>query len=117
MLNGILNDLVRGVKGASAAVFLDGDGEMIAEAGAGGHDLKVRGAWNEIHLDRIKGITRRLNLGSVHAVLCTLDEGSELIAPVSSDYCLLLLMSPYADLRSAMHEIGKAIELLAKDIE
>jgi predicted regulator of Ras-like GTPase activity (Roadblock/LC7/MglB family) len=117
LLNGILNDLVRGVTGASAAVFLDGDGEMIAEAGAGGYDLKVRGAWNEIRLDRIKEVARRLNLGSIHAVLCSMDEGCELIAPVSTDYCVLLLLSPYADLRSALHELGKAIELLAKDIE
>ncbi len=116
MLDQILTDLITSVKGASAAIFVDGDGEAIAQAGQTSQDIKLLGAWKEIHLDSIKEITGRLGLGTVHAVLFSLDEGNELIAPVMDDYCLILFMSSYTDIRLAMQEVPKAIELLKKDI-
>jgi hypothetical protein len=45
-----------------------------------------------------------------------LDEGNDLIAPVGEDYCLILFMSSYSDIRQAMAEMMKSIELLKKDI-
>lgn len=117
MLQQILDDLVTAVPGASAALFVDGDGEAIVETGDAEKDIKLLGAWKEIHLDRIKGITNRLGLGSVQAVLFSLDEGNELIVPVEPDYCLILFLSPYADLRNAMNGLEKAIVQVKKDIE
>ena len=117
MLETILEDLVSSVGGAQAAIFLDGDGESIAQAGRTSMDMKLLGAWKEIHLDQIKSISERLGMGTVHAVLFSLDEGNELIAPVVDDYCLLLFLSAYADLQEAMTALKIAIELLIKDIE
>ncbi len=121
MLDQILNDLIDSVKGASAAIFVDGDGEAIVEAGSvqgdPRKDIRLLGAWKEIHLDRIKDIAGRLGLGAVQAVLFSLDEGNELILPVAPDYCLILFMSSFADIRQAMNEAAKAIERLKKDIE
>ena len=117
MLDQILNELITSVRGASAAIFVDGDGEAIVQAGETKKDIKLLGAWKEIHLDRIKEITGSLGLGSVKAVLFSLDEGNELIVPVDPDYCLILFMSPYADILHAMTELDKAIVLVKKDIE
>lgn len=117
MLDKILNDLLSAVKGASAAIFVDGDGEAVVQAGDTQRDIRLLGAWKELHLDRIKVITAQLGLGSVQAVLFSLDEGNELIAPVGQDYCLILFMSSYSDIRQAMAEMMKSIELLKKDIE
>lgn len=117
MLDKILDDLIASVRGASAAIFVDGDGEAIVQAGETKKDIKLLGAWKEIHLDRIKEITGRLGLGTVNAVLFSLDEGNELIVPVEPDYCLILFMSSYADIRNALTELDKAIVLLKKDIE
>lgn len=116
VLEQILKDLISAVKGARAAAFLDGDGELIAQAGDGVREIKLLGAWKEIHLDHIKEITSRLSLGSVKAVLFSLDEGTELIAPVHEDYSLILFMSAFSDVREAMNELGVASELLKKDI-
>ncbi len=116
MLDQILKDLVASVKGASAAIFLDGDGEAIVQVGETTRDIKLLGAWKEIHLDRIKDIAKRLGLGTVNAVLFSLDEGNELIAPVMDEYCLILFMSSYTDIRLAMQELPKTIERLKKDI-
>lgn len=117
MLDQIVNDLIIAVKGASAAIFVDGDGEAVVQAGDTQRDIRLLGAWKEIHLDRIKEITTQLGLGSVNAVLFSLDEGNELIVPVGTEYCLILFMSSYSDIRQALAEMMKSIELLKKDIE
>jgi len=117
VIDQILNNLISSVKGASAAIFLDGEGEFIAQAGDASRDIKFLGAWKEIHLDQIKDITQRLGLGTVQAVLFSHDQGNELLAPVATEYCLLLFLSSYADLKNARDELSKAIELLKKEVE
>lgn len=117
VINDILEELVASVRGSRAAIFLDMDGESIAQAGDSSADLKLMGAWKEIHLDHIKDISGRLGMGAVHAVLFSLDEGNELIAPVAGDYCLLLHLSAFANLQEAMAALKIAIERLKKDIE
>ena len=117
MLDQILDELITSVRGASAAIFVDGDGEAIVQAGEAEKDLRLLGAWKELHLDRIKEITGRLGLGTVKAVLFSLDEGNELIVPVEPDYCLILFMSPYSDIRLAISELEKTIARVQKDIE
>jgi predicted regulator of Ras-like GTPase activity (Roadblock/LC7/MglB family) len=117
LIEKILQDLIASVPGAKAVIFLDGDGETIVQAGEAVADIKLLGAWKEIHFDHIKEITQRLGLGSVQAVLFSLDEGNELIVPVAGDYCLLLFLSAFASPLEAMTHLKKAVELLRKDIE
>ncbi len=117
MLNRILEDLLGSVDGAKAAIFLDNDGEAIAQAGDATGDMKLLGAWKEIHLDHIKEISGRLGMGNVQAVLFSLEHGNELIAPVAGEYSLLLFLSTFANIHSAMKALKIAIELLKKDIE
>jgi len=112
----ILNNLLSSVNGAEAAIFLDGDGESISQAGKLNNDMKLLGAWKEIHLDRIKEISGRLGLGTIQAVLFSLEDGNELVAPVAGEYCLMLFLSAYASMQEAMAELSKAIELLKRDI-
>jgi len=116
LLEKILGRLITSVDGAQAAIFLDNDGEAIAQSGEVAVDVKLLGAWKEIHLDHIKEITGRLGLGTVHAVLFSLEEGNQLIAPVLNDYCLLLLLSPYANLHVAMACLRTAIDELVVEI-
>jgi hypothetical protein len=116
VLDRILGDLVAGVSGASAALFLDGDGEMIAQAGKADPQLGLRGAWKEIHLDQIKAVAAGLHLGQVRAVLFSLDDGNELVTPISPDYSLILFLSSYSDLRQAMSVTQHAIDLILQDI-
>jgi len=111
-----MQELIDAVPGARAAIFLDGEGESIAQSGDAVNDIKLQGAWKEIHLDRIKEITNRLGLGDVNAVLFSLDEGNELMVPVEKEYCLVLFLSAFADLQKAMMELQNTIEKIMKDI-
>ncbi len=112
----ILEDLLTSVKGARATIFLDTDGESIAQAGDSSIDMKLQGAWKEIHLDHIKEISGKLGMGDVHAVLFSVEEGNELIAPVAGEYCLLLFLSTFANLQEAIAALKTAIERLKQDI-
>ncbi len=117
LISGILQDLISSVGGAQAAIFLDGEGEFIAQAGNASVDVKLVGAWKELQLDRIKETAGRLGLGDIRAVLYSHDEGNELVVPVANEYCLLLFLSAYADLREALARLKDTIERLKKDIE
>jgi predicted regulator of Ras-like GTPase activity (Roadblock/LC7/MglB family) len=117
VLDKILQDMILTVSGARAAIFLDDEGESIAESGYYNGDVKLLGAWKEIHLDHVRNIAKRLGLGCVHAVLFSHDEGNELIVPVSGEYCLLVFLSAYTHIQDALTGIKSAAELLKKEIE
>lgn len=116
VLQSILKDVMTSVPGTRAVIFLDGEGESIAETGESAVDMKMLGAWKEIHLDSIREITTRLGLGDVQAVLFSLDEGNELIVPVGDDYCLLLRLSLFAPVQDALAGVKRAVELLSKEV-
>jgi predicted regulator of Ras-like GTPase activity (Roadblock/LC7/MglB family) len=111
-----MNDLVVSVHGAHTAIFLDGDGEMISQSGDDDIDVQLIGAWKEIELDKIREISKRLNLGDVRAVLFSLDQLNELVVPIEDEYCLLLLLSAYANIQEAMTGIRNTIERLKEEI-
>ncbi len=117
MFKRILEDMLSSVSGARAVIVLDGDGEAIAQAGDNAADMRLLGAWKEIHLDHIRAIAKRLELGTVHAVLFSLDEENELIIPVWGEYCLLLFLSTYAHVQDAMTGVKAAVEQLRKEVE
>lgn len=116
MIKQILNDLVTAVNGAQTAIFLDDEGETIAQSGDHDIDVQLIGAWKEIELDRIKDVSKRLKLGEVHAVLFSMDQMNELVVPVADEYCLLLLLSAYANIQDAMTGVKNTIERLKEEI-
>ena len=117
LIQQILDDLIASLPGSRAAVFLDNEGETISLSGIYSGDVKLLGAWKEIHLDHIRDIAERLGLGAVNAVLFSLDEGIELIVPVARDYCLLLIVSNFANIQDALAGLRVTVERLRKDIE
>jgi len=117
MFKNILEDVLSSVSGSRAVIFLDGEGEAIAQAGSHAADIRMLGAWKEIHLDQIRDIARRLGIGDIHAVLFSLDGGNELLVPVSGEYCLLVFLSAYAGVQDAMAGLKTAVERLKQEIE
>ena len=116
MIKRILEDLVASENGVRAAIFLDGEGETIAQSGDRNFEVQLIGAWKEIHLDRIKAISKKMKFGDVRAVFFSLDKGRELVVPVADEYCLVLLLSIYADFQTALIGAGSAGERLKSDI-
>ena len=117
MFQKILEDVLPTINGARAAIFLDGDGESIAQAGEHAGDMQFLAAWKEIHLDHIREIAERLGMGSIHAVLFSLDEGNELVIPVVDEYSLIVFLSSYAHIRDALAGLKNAVEMLKKEMQ
>jgi predicted regulator of Ras-like GTPase activity (Roadblock/LC7/MglB family) len=117
MLDQILEDLLLSVKECRAVIFLDGEGEAIAHAGGRAEDLKLLGAWREIHLDLIRDSSRRLGIGDVRAVFFSLDRGNELLIPVSGEYCLLVFLSASAGVQTVMAKLKTTVERLKREVE
>jgi predicted regulator of Ras-like GTPase activity (Roadblock/LC7/MglB family) len=117
MLDRILEEVLTSVNGSRAVIFLDGEGEAIAQAGGNAEDIKLLGAWKEIHLDQIRESARRLGLGDIRAVFFSLDGGNELLVPVSGEYCLLVCLSAYAGVQVVMAKLKTAVERLKREVE
>jgi predicted regulator of Ras-like GTPase activity (Roadblock/LC7/MglB family) len=116
LIKRILDDLVAEGNEVRAAIFLDGEGETIGQSGERDVDIQMIGAWKEIHLDQIKDISKRLKIGNVRAVLFSMDKEQELVIPVADEYCLVLILSVYANFRVALNSAGNAVERLKEDI-
>lgn len=117
MLDQILQGALSTVRGSRAVIFLDGDGEAIAHAGGNAEDIKLLGAWKEIHLDQIRDSARRLGIGDVRAVFFSLEGGNELLVPVSGEYCLLVFLSAHAGVQEAMVKLKTVIGQLKREVE
>lgn len=113
----ILDNVLLEVKGARAVIFLDGDGESIAQAGEHTGDMEFLAAWKEIHLDQIRAIAGRLGMGSVHAVLFSHEQGNELVIPVVDEYSLVVFLSSYAHVKDALNSLKGAVDQLKKEIQ
>lgn len=116
MIKQILDDLVAELPGAQATIFLDGDGEAISQSGVQDFDVRLIGAWKEIQLDRIKDISKNLGLGSVHAVMYSLDQRNELVIPIEEEYCLLLILSPITSIQECLYRAQGGLERLKREI-
>ena len=117
MLDQILEEVLFSVKGSLAVIFLDGEGEAIAHAGGNAEDIKLLGAWKEIHLDQIRESARRLGIGDVRAVFFSFDGGNELLVPISGEYCLLVFLSAYVGVQDVMAKLKTAVERLRREVE
>jgi hypothetical protein len=117
MLNLILEDVLSSINGSRAVIFLDGEGEAVAQAGGNAAEIRLLGAWKEIHLDHIRNIALRLGIGDIHAVLFSLDGWNELLVPVSGEYCLLVILSAYAGVQDAMAGLKTVVKRLRQEIE
>jgi len=109
-----LRNLLNGVPGVLAVVFVDGEGECIDYYGdVDPFDLKIAGAQLAPMHDEV---ARRLG-GFLGAPLVHLrgERASYLYVPVSVDYYLVALLSAYASWWEALDDVTAARDDLRKE--
>jgi predicted regulator of Ras-like GTPase activity (Roadblock/LC7/MglB family) len=90
----ILDDLVRSVPGASGALLLDSEGEVVFQAGARDFRHKLIGAYQGIALAVARRSARRHGMGEIEALTCRYSEASVVLRPLKDGYYFVLSLRP-----------------------
>jgi predicted regulator of Ras-like GTPase activity (Roadblock/LC7/MglB family) len=102
----ILKELVEYVDGAEGAILLEADGEAVQWFSKSDVDqLKLRAAYIALTAQSCKEITRQLNLSSKDATLIAYHGASFLVSELESDYMVILVMDPSANIGKALYKI------------
>jgi predicted regulator of Ras-like GTPase activity (Roadblock/LC7/MglB family) len=99
----LLDDLVRSVVGAEAALLLDETGEVAVESGPRRDRHRLIGAYQGIALLALERLSGRHGLGRVVCVQCRYARGTLLMRPVKDGYYLVLLLAAGATVAEAAH--------------
>ncbi|MGH9457705.1 MAG: roadblock/LC7 domain-containing protein [Thermoanaerobaculia bacterium] len=91
----ILDQLVDGVDGALAAVFIHDDGETVETVGTlSDYDLKVIGAYQGIFLTRVKALCKALDHGEPQRLKIEWNGSKILNCPIDEEYSVVLVVTP-----------------------
>ena len=116
MFERILNDLSTSA-GAAGAIMIDRDGEIVASWAAGPDmQMDLIGAHHGIILSIIKDISSRHDLSTVGHVAITTDKARLVISTVKEGYCVVMALGRETPVGKALHEAGKAVERIEKEM-
>jgi predicted regulator of Ras-like GTPase activity (Roadblock/LC7/MglB family) len=112
----ILQDLIQCTRGARAALLLDGDGEVVVEAGERDERHRLIAAYQGITLMSLRRLAGRYEWGGVRHVVLRYQEGSLIVRPLRDAYYLLVALSPDAPVAEGLHRTGFAQDLMDREI-
>ena len=112
----ILQKLIAAVAGAQAALLLDGQGEVVVEAGVKDDRHRLIAAYHGIALSTVQRTTGRYDVGALHLVLCRYAWGSVILRPLKEGYYLIVSLLPSASLAAGVHHSARAQQSLNAEI-
>lgn len=115
----VLEELMDSVPGTLGAILADWEGEMVDQvARMDEYELKVVGATKGILLTRVQDALKRLRSSSLQEMVITTDQVQTLIAPVTAEYFLVLILRRDEQvLGRAMFQVKRCVGALKKEIE
>jgi predicted regulator of Ras-like GTPase activity (Roadblock/LC7/MglB family) len=106
----ILDDLVRSVPGASGALLLDSEGEVVFQAGARDYRHKLIGAYQGIALAIARRSARRHGMGEVASLTCRYAGASVVLRPLKDGYYVVLSLEPGSHV-SVAERVSESVRL------
>ena len=102
----LLEALVKAVPGATGALLLDAEGEVVVDAGQAGDRDRHRliGAYQGLALAGLLRVAGRYELGAVRYMVRRHDAGTVILRPQRDGYYMVLILSPDARIAQAVHE-------------
>jgi predicted regulator of Ras-like GTPase activity (Roadblock/LC7/MglB family) len=97
----ILDELVRSVPGASGALLLDSEGEVVVQAGERDYRHKLIGAYQGLALSVARRIARRHGTGDVRALTCRYSGAALVLRPLKDGYYFVLSLRAGAHVAEA----------------
>jgi predicted regulator of Ras-like GTPase activity (Roadblock/LC7/MglB family) len=99
----LLQALVRSVAGVRGALLLDGEGEVVVEAGSRDQRLRLIGAYHGIALAQLRRTHARLGSGAFEYLLGRYALGYVILRPLKDGYYLVVALAPEASVSLGLH--------------
>ena len=118
-LQQILDDLVHGAPGATAAILADWEGEAVVISAANGvsdYDIKVIGAHYGVLLNLVRDLNQRMGLGDAGELTYLQEQFHVVVTTINNEYYLVLTFKPESLPARARPAVKKAIRELAPEI-
>lgn len=90
----LLDELIRSVPGAQAALLLDALGERVVEAGERDYRHRLIGAYQGIALNRAREASARHDVGMICYLLGRYRCGTLILRPLKDGYYLVVSLAP-----------------------
>jgi predicted regulator of Ras-like GTPase activity (Roadblock/LC7/MglB family) len=104
----ILEELLRSINGARAALLLDSEGEVVVDAGPRDDRHRLIGAYQGIALASIRRLAGRYDWGGVRHVVCRYAEGTLILRPLRDGYYLVVALSAEGLIGQGLHQTDAA---------
>jgi predicted regulator of Ras-like GTPase activity (Roadblock/LC7/MglB family) len=112
----ILEELLSRVKGATSALLLDAQGELVVGAGSLDERQRLIGAYAGISLGMaLRGVEHQ-EAGRIRQLLWRHERGSVVLCPLKDGYYLVLSLGPHALLAAGVHHAEEAHRRLDEEI-
>ena len=115
-IDSILEQLVRDVPGARAALLLDRQGEVVLEAGERNDSHRLVAAYQGLALDAARQAAERCAIGLVSHLVTRYEEGSVVLQALKDGYFLVLTVANETLQGLAVHRSSRAAEALNAEI-
>jgi predicted regulator of Ras-like GTPase activity (Roadblock/LC7/MglB family) len=99
----LLDGLVRSIDGVRGALLLDGEGEVVVQAGERGERPRLVGAYQGIALAQVRRTHARLSSGTIEYVLGRYAWGHVIVRPLKDGYYLVLSLGPGASVSRGLY--------------
>src|SRR5579859_6810243 len=112
----LLEDILRSVSGADAALLLDKEGEVVVEAGAKLERHRLIGAYQGLTLAALSKVTERYELGGLEYLVRRHAAGSVILRPLRDGYYLVVSLSPGVPVGPGVFRSAVAQERLNEEL-
>ena len=99
----LLDNLLRSVDGAQAALLMDSEGELVMQAGTRDFRYRLIGAYQGIGLATARRTGQKHAVGAIHYILCHYSQGEILLRPLKDGYYLVVCLANGANLAQGVH--------------
>ncbi len=112
----LLEQLLRSVDGAFAALLLDAEGEVVVEAGEKGERLRLIGAYQGLALQAVRKLATQYEMGTLHYMLRRHDTGTIILRPLKDGYYLVVSLRPEVPAALGVHQSAITQERINEEL-
>jgi predicted regulator of Ras-like GTPase activity (Roadblock/LC7/MglB family) len=116
MYQALLEDLVKTVRGAEAALLLDAEGEVVVETGPRSERHRLIGAYQGLVLAKVLQVGERYEMGKLDYVLRRHHGGTVVLRPLKDGYYFVVSLADGTPVGHCLHQSARTQERLNEEL-